>query len=195
MVGIIDFGSQYTQLIARTIRELKVYCEILHYSTTYEELKEKNFRVIVLSGGPGHIQEGKLKFDERILKGDFYILGICYGMQLIAKFFNGEILHGKIREYGKTIFYPDTKEKIFEGLKNETIVWMSHWDYVSKIPDNFKIIGKTQNIEIAAIRDKNGKIYGVQFHPEVYHTKEGKKYLKIFFIKYVDLNLNGIQNQ
>ncbi len=183
MVGIIDFGSQYTQLIARRIRELKIYCEILPCTTKYEELKEKNIKVVVLSGGPSHVYDEDLRFDERILNGEFYVLGICYGMQIIAKLKGGEVLHGKIREYGKTLFYPDLKEKIFSGLKKGTIVWMSHWDYVSKIPSGFKIIGKSENNEISAIRDKNGKIYGVQFHPEVIHTKEGKKIFKNFLSK------------
>jgi len=183
MVGIIDFGSQYTQLIARRIRELKIYCEILHHTIRYEELKRKNVKVIILSGGPGHVGEENLIFDKRILNGEFYVLGICFGMQLITKLFGGYVLHGKIREYGKTLFYPDIKEKIFNGLKKETVVWMSHWDYVSKIPKGFKIIGRTENIKISAIRDKNGKIYGVQFHPEVIHTKEGKKIFKNFLYK------------
>jgi len=180
MVGIIDFGSQYTQLIARRVRELKVYCEIFHYLTTYEKLKEKNVQTVILSGGPGHIEDKKLTLDERILHGNFYILGICYGMQLVAKIFGGQISHGKIREYGKTLFFPETGEKIFEGVKKETIVWMSHWDYVRKLPDGFKIIGRTETLQIAALRDTRGKIYGVQFHPEVIHTEEGKKIFRNF---------------
>jgi len=183
MVGIIDFGSQYTQLIARRIRELKIYCEILSYSIKYEELKEKNVNVVILSGGPGHVYDENLIFDKRILNGDFYVLGICYGMQLIAKLKGGEVSHGRIREYGKTLFYPDIKEKIFDGLNKETIVWMSHWDYVSKKPEGFKIIGRSENIEISAMVDKEGKIYGLQFHPEVVHTKEGKKIFKNFLYK------------
>ncbi|MCM8784900.1 MAG: glutamine-hydrolyzing GMP synthase [Candidatus Omnitrophica bacterium] len=188
MVAIIDFGSQYTQLIARRVRELKVYCEIFHFTTRYEELKDKNVNVLILSGGPGHISKKELDFDERIFKSkEFYILGICYGMQLIAKYFGGKVSHGKIREYGKTIFYPDTNEEIFKSLKKETIVWMSHWDYVSKLPKEFKIIGKTENVKIGAFRDKNKKIYGVQFHPEVIHTEEGKKILKNFLFNICNL--------
>jgi GMP synthase (glutamine-hydrolysing) len=183
MVGIIDFGSQYTQLIARRIRELKIYCEILSYSIKYEELKEKNVNVVILSGGPGHVYDENLIFDKRILNGDFYVLGICFGMQLIAHLKGGCVSKGEFREYGKTLFYPVTKEKIFSGVKKETIVWMSHWDYVSKIPEGFKIIGKTENIEISAMVDKEGKIYGLQFHPEVIHTKEGKKIFKNFLYK------------
>ncbi|MCX7917892.1 MAG: GMP synthase (glutamine-hydrolyzing), partial [bacterium] len=91
MIGIIDFGSQYTQLIARRIRELKFYCEILHHRTKLEELKVKGVKVIILSGGPGHVSNDELNFDVRILKSDFYILGICYGMQLIAKIFGGKV--------------------------------------------------------------------------------------------------------
>ncbi|MCM8772973.1 MAG: glutamine-hydrolyzing GMP synthase [Candidatus Omnitrophica bacterium] len=188
MVGIIDFGSQYTQLIARRIRELNIYCEIFHFTTKYEELKNKNVSVLILSGGPGHVDKENLRFDEKIFKNnEFYILGICYGMQLIAKYFGGKVSHGKVREYGKTIFYPDINEEIFEGLKKETIVWMSHWDYVSELPENFKVIGRTDNIKIGAFRDKNKKIYGLQFHPEVIHTKEGKKILKNFLFNICNL--------
>jgi len=183
MVGIIDFGSQYTQLIARRVRELKVYCEIFHYLTTYEKLKEKNVQIVILSGGPGHIEDKKLTLDKRILNGNFYILGICYGMQLLAKIFGGEISHGEIREYGKTLFFPETREKIFEGVKKETIVWMSHWDYVRKLPDSFQVAGRTENLQIAALRDTRGKIYGVQFHPEVIHTEEGKKIFRNFLFR------------
>ncbi|HOM27453.1 MAG TPA: glutamine-hydrolyzing GMP synthase [bacterium] len=191
MVGIIDFGSQYTQLIARRIRELNIYCEILHYSIKYEEIKNKNIKVLILSGGPGHISEDNINFDERILKSnEFFILGICYGMQIIAELFGGEVSHGNIREYGKTIFYPETNEEIFGGLKKETTVWMSHWDYVSKLPKNFKIIGKTENIKVGAFRDENKRIYGLQFHPEVIHTREGKKILKNFLFKICKLKKN-----
>jgi len=187
MVAIIDFGSQYTQLIARRIRELKVYSEIFPYNTKAKTLKEKGVKAVILSGGPSHIPEkGELPFDKEILKS-FYILGICYGMQLIGKIFGGNVSSGEKREYGKTIFYPDSKEKIFQNLKNETTVWMSHWDYVEKLPKGFKIIGKTDTCPIAAIRNNDRKIYGLQFHPEVIHTVEGKKILKNFLFQICNL--------
>ncbi|HOV22193.1 MAG TPA: glutamine-hydrolyzing GMP synthase [bacterium] len=183
MVGVIDFGSQYTQLIARRVREMNVYSEIFLPNIKIETLKEKDIKAIILSGGPGHIQKGIYKFDERIFDGSFYVLGICYGMQLISEFFSGKVEEGKKREYGKTIFYPDRKEEIFNNLKEKTIVWMSHWDIVKKTGNNFKIIGRTEISPITAIRDKNKKIYGLQFHPEVTHTEEGKKIISNFLFK------------
>jgi len=184
MVAIIDFGSQYTQLITRRIRELKVYSEIFPYNTKAKILKEKGAKAVILSGGPGHIPEkGIIPFDREILNGDFYILGICYGMQLIGKIFGGNVSSGEKREYGKTKFYPDRKEKIFQNLKNETTVWMSHWDYVEKLPEGFKIIGNTDTCRIAAMRNNDRKIYCLQFHPEVIHTVEGKKILKNFLFQ------------
>ncbi|MCM8809260.1 MAG: glutamine-hydrolyzing GMP synthase [Candidatus Omnitrophica bacterium] len=191
MVAIIDFGSQYTQLIARRIRELGIYCEIFPLSTKYEDLKNRNVKVLILSGGPGHVSEKDFDFDKRIFKSnEFYLLGICYGMQLIAKYFGGKVVHGNIREYGKTVFYPDTNEEIFKGLKDRTIVWMSHWDYVIKLPKKFKTIGKTEKIKIGALRDLNKKIYGVQFHPEVIHTEQGKQILKNFLFNICNLEVN-----
>ncbi len=183
MVGIIDFGSQYTQLIARRVREARVYSEIFPPDVKVEKLKEKGVKAIILSGGPGHIHKGTYEFDRNIFSGEFYILGICYGMQLIAEIYGGKVEEGKKREYGKTIFYPDRKELIFHNLKEKTTVWMSHWDITKKISDEFKIIGKTENCPIAAIRDKTKKIYGLQFHPEVTHTEEGKKIIRNFLFK------------
>ncbi|MCD6408641.1 glutamine-hydrolyzing GMP synthase [bacterium] len=188
MVGIIDFGSQYTQLIARRIRELRVYSEIYPPSVKYEDLKNKGVKGVILSGGPGHIHKGIVSFDKKIIEGDFYILGICYGMQLIAEIKGGKVEPGIKREYGKIIFYPDIKDKIFRGIKKETVVWMSHWDIVKKLPSGFISIGKTENCPFAAIKDKKSKIYGLQFHPEVVHTQEGKKILKNFLFEVAKLS-------
>jgi len=185
MVGIIDFGSQYTQLIARRIRELKVYSEIFPAGVVKKQtLREKGIKSVILSGGPGHIPKGKtIPFDKNILNGQFHVLGICYGMQLLGDFFGGKVHPGEKREYGKTFFFPDTKEEIFSGVKDKTVVWMSHWDYVKKVPSGFKVIGKTENCPVAAMKDKKRKIYALQFHPEVIHSKEGKKILKNFLYK------------
>ncbi|MCM8814773.1 MAG: glutamine-hydrolyzing GMP synthase [Candidatus Omnitrophica bacterium] len=184
MVAILDFGSQYTQLIARRVRELKIYCEIYPYNVPASNLKEKNVRVIILSGGPGHITESELSFvpDNEIFRGQFKILGICFGMQVIAKFFGGKVERGKVREYGKTVFYPE-KDIIFEDVPQSTVVWMSHYDQVTRLPDGFKIIGRTENCDIAAIKKNDGTIYGLQFHPEVLHTEKGKTILKNFLFK------------
>jgi len=180
MVAIIDFGSQYTQLIARRIRELKIFCEIFPSSVNLETLKGKNVSAVILSGGPGHIPAlEKIHFDDRIFE-NFFVLGICYGMQMIAKYYDGEVVPGDKREYGETVFYPDTSDIIFEGISEKTIVWMSHWDTVVKLPEGFKVIGRTDNTEIAAMKSVDGRIYGFQFHPEVVHTKEGSRMLKNF---------------
>jgi len=180
MVAVIDFGSQYTQLIARRIRELKIFCRIFPSSVSFEALKDDNISVVILSGGPGHIPFlNSIDFDRRILE-HFYILGICYGMQMTVKYFGGEVVPGDKREYGETVFYPDTSDRIFKGISKETVVWMSHWDSVSKLPEGFKVIGRTKNTEIAAMRSNNERVYGFQFHPEVVHTREGTAILKNF---------------
>lgn len=190
MVGIIDFGSQYTQLIARRVRECGIYSEIFPYTAGSETLKKKGMKALILSGGPGHIHSDEaLKFDRRIFD-NFCILGVCYGMQLIAEHFNGRVSPGNKREYGETLFYPKDGEPVFEGVKKETLVWMSHWDYVEKLPDNFIPIGKTANTEFAAMKSSNGRIFGIQFHPEVMHTKEGIKILRNFLYKICCLGKN-----
>ncbi|MCM8777132.1 MAG: glutamine-hydrolyzing GMP synthase [Candidatus Omnitrophica bacterium] len=182
MVAVIDFGSQYTQLIARRIRELNIYCEIFPSRVSLETLREKNVSAVILSGGPGHISAlEKMNFDDRIFD-NFFVLGICYGLQILAKHFGGEVASGEKREYGETVFYPDPDiyDKIFIGVPHKTIVWMSHWDTVIKIPYGFNIIGRTDNTDIAAMKSADGRIYGLQFHPEVVHTQEGKTILKNF---------------
>ncbi len=180
MVAIIDFGSQYTQLIARRVRELRIYCEIFPCTVKAPALEAKGVKAVILSGGPGHVHlDGGIDFDGEILSR-FYVLGVCYGMQLIAEYFGGRVSPGKRREYGETSFYPGKNEKIFSGVAKETVVWMSHWDYVKKLPEGFEVSGRTQNTEIAAMRSEDGKIHALQFHPEVVHTKEGTSILKNF---------------
>jgi len=191
MVAILDFGSQYTQLIARRVRELKIYCEIYPYNIRESFLREKNITAIILSGGPGHITETQISFlpDPEIFNGNYKILGICFGMQIIAKMHKASIIQPGKREYGKTVFYPE-KDIIFEGVENQTIVWMSHYDQVEQLPENFIPIGKTANCAIAALKNREGSIYGFQFHPEVVHTKNGKIMLKNFLYKIAKLKPN-----
>lgn len=188
MVVILDFGSQYTQLIARRIRELKIYCEIYPYNTPLSVFRSKDISAFILSGGPGHITESEISFmpDSEIFKSDYKILGICFGMQLIAKFFGGKVERAAAREYGKTIFFPE-KDKIFEGIPEKTIVWMSHYDQVTQLPPGFQSIGRTDNCKIAAMKNSSGTIYGLQFHPEVVHTEYGKTILKNFLYKVCNL--------
>ncbi|MDD3726566.1 MAG: glutamine-hydrolyzing GMP synthase, partial [Candidatus Ratteibacteria bacterium] len=190
MVAVIDFGSQYTQLIARRIRDLNVFCEIFPPSIKLETLRKKNVSAVILSGGPGHIPFlDRIHFDNKILD-NYAILGICYGMQLIAKYRDGEVVPGEKREYGETVFYPDTSESIFDGVSEKTIVWMSHWDTVVRLPEGFSVIGKTDNTSIAAMKSDDGRIYGFQFHPEVVHTQEGTTILKNFLYKICGLTPN-----
>jgi GMP synthase (glutamine-hydrolysing) len=180
MVGIIDFGSQYTQLIARRVRELKIYCEIFPYNVSFETLKGKNVRAVILSGSPGHVNLDSIKsFDKRIIEG-FCVLGICYGIQMLAACLGGRVIPGNVREYGETIFHPEENEEIYRGIGKETVVWMSHRDYVEKLPPGFVLTGSTKNTRIASMRSKDGKIQGLQFHPEVVHTREGKTIFKNF---------------
>ncbi len=188
MVAVLDFGSQYTQLIARRIRELKIYCEIYPYNVSESTLREKNTTAIILSGGPGHITESEITFspDPEIFNGRYKILGICFGMQVSAKLHGANIVHGEIREYGKTVFYPE-KDIIFEGIENRTVVWMSHYDQVENLPENFVSIGRTANCRIAAFKNQQGSVYGFQFHPEVIHTRHGKTMLKNFLYKVAGL--------
>ena len=180
MIAVLDFGSQYTQLIVRRIRELKIYCEIFPYNVSEEILKEKGIKVIILSGGPGSANEQKSYLpDKRIFEGDYLILGICYGMQIMGKIFGSNIIKGNIREYGKTTFYPE-KDVLFDGIKYPGTVWMSHYDIVENVPEGFYSIGKTDTCPIAAFKNTRGTFYGLQFHPEVVHTQDGKKILENF---------------
>jgi GMP synthase (glutamine-hydrolysing) len=180
MVGIIDFGSQYTQLILRRVRELKVYCEIFPFTVSFDTLKAKDVKAVILSGSPGHVDVDSIKsFDKRILE-NFYVLGICYGIQLLSVCFGGNVILGDTREYGETVFYPKENEEIYRGIGKETVVWMSHWDYVEKIPQGFVLTGSTKSTRIASMRSEDGKIHGLQFHPEVVHTREGKRIFKNF---------------
>ncbi len=188
MVVILDFGSQYTQLIARRVRELKIYCEIYPYNVPLSSLKDKNISAFIFSGSPGHITESEIFYmpDKEIFNGNYRILGICFGMQVIAKFSGGKVERGKVREYGKTVFYPE-KDIIFENVPESTIVWMSHYDQVTLLPERFISIGKTDNCPIAAMKNTEGTIYGLQFHPEVVHTQEGKTILKNFLYRVCNL--------
>ena len=180
---ILDFGSQYTQLIARRVRELGVYCEIFHHKSSIRSIKEFNPKGIILSGGPETVkQKGAPKVAEKIFELNIPILGICYGMQTIAKQLGGKVELANKREFG----HADLKLKnqaasLFKGISKKNIsVWMSHGDHVSKLPNGFKSCGVTSNSPIAAFFNPSKKIYGLQFHPEVTHTPQGKIILKNF---------------
>ncbi|WP_276946137.1 glutamine-hydrolyzing GMP synthase [Dialister micraerophilus] len=181
MIAIVDFGGQYAQLIARRVRECGVYCEILPYTKTAEEILESAPKGIILSGGPSSVnQENAPKIDEKIFHSGIPVFGICYGMQLMAQTLGGKVQKPEKREYGHTDFYRDGSCPLFEGVSKKTAVWMSHGDSVSEMPAGFGLSGHTDLTPTAAMSDEARRLYGVQFHPEVVHTPEGMKMLEQF---------------
>ncbi|MCX7857204.1 MAG: glutamine-hydrolyzing GMP synthase [Deltaproteobacteria bacterium] len=184
VVLILDFGSQYTQLIARKIRELGVYCEIHPYNIQTNQIKSFNPIGLVLSGGPKSVTESDAPIcDKEIFQLNIPILGICYGLQLIAHFFGGEVEKANRAEYGKTKMIVEKPDPLFYAVDGETRVWMSHKDRVIKMPEGFIGLARSENSPHAAIRSKEKPIYGVQFHPEVHHTEKGKEILKNFLFR------------
>jgi len=180
MILIIDFGSQYNQLIARRVRECHVYCQIVPPDIDIEKLKSLNPEGLILSGGPSSIYEKKSpKVDKRIFNLGIPILGICYGMQFMVDALGGEVKRAQRREYGFAEFTIKNEKQILKGI-DITTCWMSHGDSIVKLPSGFMTIASTDNTEIAAIAHRNKKIYGLQFHPEVEHTPQGKKIIKTF---------------
>lgn len=176
---IIDFGSQYVQLIARCIRENNVHSIVRTPSITYEEVLEFDPSGIILSGGPSSVHDqGAPKIDQKILDLECPILGICYGMQLTNSLLGGEIARSGRREYGRTQMTFKTESPLFKNIKSESVVWMSHCDKVTELPEEFEAIATSPDTEIAAFQHLMKGIYGVQFHPEVVHTEEGKKILE-----------------
>jgi GMP synthase (glutamine-hydrolysing) len=180
-VLIIDFGSQYTQLIARKVRESGIYCEIYPFSSRIEKIKDFNPAAIILSGGPSSVYDkGAPLISNEIFKIDVPFLGICYGMQLIAYLLSGEVKPAKNREYGYSKLEITKKSKLFAGCGDDDPVWMSHGDIIVSPPNDFIITSKTGNGNIASFENKEKKIYGLQFHPEVAHTICGHKILNNF---------------
>ncbi|MCS7164523.1 MAG: glutamine-hydrolyzing GMP synthase [Thermodesulfovibrio sp.] len=188
-IVVVDFGSQYTQLIARRIRELKVYSEIIPCNAPFSEIKKRNPSGIILSGGPASVyEEGAPTIDKEIFNLGIPILGICYGMQLIAYLLGGKVSRAEEREYGKAVLHIDDSSDIFADIPSETVVWMSHADKITEIPDGFIKLAHTENSPYAAMADKKRKIYALQFHPEVVHTEKGKKILENFVFKICGCN-------
>ncbi len=188
-VLILDFGSQYTQLIARKIRELGVYSEIMPFNTPLSTIREAGPSALVLSGGPQSVYE---KGAPHPAKGIFDlgvpVLGICYGVQLMAYFLGGEVIPTKMREYGFASLRVCDRSGLLAKVKDKEQVWMSHGDRLEKVPPGFIITGSTTNTQAAAIENPRRRFYGVQFHPEVIHTKEGRKILANFIF-----NLAGLE--
>ena len=180
-IVILDFGSQYTQLIARKVRELKFYAEIHPYNISINELKKLNSAGLILSGGPSSVYErGAPKPNNKIFDLEIPILGICYGLQLLALQYGGKVEPVKEREYGRAHLSAKSKAKLLSGIQSKSIVWMSHGDKVTKIPKGFKAIAVTDNSPHCVIADTKRNIYGLQFHPEVQHSVQGKTFLKNF---------------
>jgi GMP synthase (glutamine-hydrolysing) len=183
IILILDFGSQYTQLIARRIREEKVFCEIVPFNFPLSEAMKKPVRGIVLSGGPNSVLSEDAYFcDDGYFKLGVPILGICYGLQLIAKQFGGDLVASRSREYGRSRFSITTESHMWNGLPAEFTVWMSHGDSVSHLPNGFRQIGKTESVAYAAVEDADRRIFGLQFHPEVFHTEGGSRILSNFVL-------------
>ena len=182
---VIDYGSQYTQLIARRIRELQTYCEVIPFhKVNKKNLSDKSLCGIILSGGPNSVKDKKSpKLDDKIIAQGLPILGICYGMQLVCNKFGGKIAKSRLREYGHSIITTKGKSVLFEKIKTKNQVWMSHGDHVEQKPDEFTTTSLSNNKIISSIEHKNKKIFGLQFHPEVYHSLEGKKILSNFLFK------------
>ncbi|MBQ5387046.1 MAG: glutamine-hydrolyzing GMP synthase [Lachnospiraceae bacterium] len=178
-VIVIDFGGQYNQLVARRVRECQVYCEIYSYRTPLDEIKAMNPKGIILTGGPNSCYEpDSPTYTKELFELGIPVLGLCYGAQLMNHVLGGKVEKADNREYGKTATYIDGgKDSIFAGVEEETVVWMSHFDYISKPAPGFEILAHTADCPVAADADESRKLYAIQFHPEVLHTVRGKEIL------------------
>jgi GMP synthase (glutamine-hydrolysing) len=179
---IFDFGSQYTQLIARRVRELNVYCEIWPFNTS--KRTDSSVRGVILSGSPSSVRDSNAPLrDISDIKGRIPLLGICYGAQYLAHGFGGEVAPSKNREYGRAnLEITDGSSKLLRNITNGSQVWMSHADTIVKVPQSYRTLGSTSDVQIGAFVIEGEETYGIQFHPEVYHTKEGLKILKNFVV-------------
>ncbi len=179
---ILDFGSQYTQLIARRVRELNVYCEI-HPFNKIPEL-DSAFKGVILSGSPFSVRDENAPFpDLSKIKKLYPLLGVCYGAQFLAHNYGGKVLPSKHREYGRArLNYIDKDNKLMKGLDLDTQVWMSHGDNITEVPENYKVITSTSDVKFGGFKISDEETYGIQFHPEVYHTTQGKQLLENFLI-------------
>ncbi|MGG1517559.1 glutamine-hydrolyzing GMP synthase [Paenibacillus oryzisoli] len=181
MIVVLDFGGQYNQLIARRIRDLGVYSELLPFNTTVEKIRELNPKGIVFSGGPASVYgEGAPSVDARIYDLGLPILGICYGMQLIAHQLNGKVERAHTREYGKADLEFTNGSPLVKGLETKQTVWMSHGDHVSELPEGFVLEASTDSLPIAAMSNRDRNIHAVQFHPEVRHSVQGNEMISNF---------------
>jgi len=181
LIIVLDFGGQYNQLIARRVREEHVYCEVHPHTLSLEKIKEMNPKGIIFTGGPNSVYAPESPtYDKEILELGIPVLGLCYGSQLVAWLLGGRVETAPVSEFGKTEVEVDTSSKLFKGISEKTICWMSHTDYIAQVPDGFKITGSTPVCPAAAMECVEKKLYAMQFHPEVAHTREGKTMLRNF---------------
>ena len=180
-VIVIDFGGQYNQLVARRVRECNVYCEIYSYKTGIEQIKAMNPKGIILTGGPNSCYEADSPtYTRELFELGIPVLGLCYGAQLMMHILGGKVEKAAVREYGKTDVTVDTDSPLFTDVSKETVCWMSHFDYISKVAPGFEIVASTKDCPVAAAQNPKDKLYAIQFHPEVLHTVEGTKMLSNF---------------
>ena len=182
LVIVIDFGGQYNQLVARRVRECNVYCEIYSYKIDIDKIREMNPKGIILTGGPNSCYEADSPtYSKELFELGIPVLGLCYGAQLMQHILGGKVEKADVREYGKTNVIVDKKDSaIFKDVKEETICWMSHFDYISKVAPGFEITSHTVDCPVASVENTNQNLYAIQFHPEVLHTEEGTKMLSNF---------------
>ncbi len=178
---VLDFGGQYNQLIARRVRECNVYCEVHPHTLSLDKIKEMNPKGIIFTGGPNSVYgEDSPRCEKEIFELGIPILGICYGSQLMSYMLGGTVETAPVSEYGKTEVTVDTTSKLFDGVSEHTICWMSHTDYIAKAPEGFTITGHTPVCPVAAMELPEKNLYAVQYHPEVMHTQEGTKMIRNF---------------
>jgi len=180
-VVVIDFGGQYNQLVARRVRECNVYCVIYSYRTPLDKILAMNPKGIILTGGPSSVyEEGAATCKKELFETGIPVLGLCYGAQLMSHVLGGEVKRAEHREYGKTETFFDTTSPLFTDLPDKNIVWMSHFDYISKLAPGFTSVAHTDSTPVAAAQNVDKKLYAIQFHPEVLHTENGTKMLYNF---------------
>ena len=183
-VLILDFGSQVTQLIARRVRELNIYCEIHPFN--HVKVDVNDYQAVILSGSPYSVRSEEAPHpDLSQIKGKKPLLGICYGAQYLAHFYGGKVGASNSREYGRAnLSFIDHSSELFNGIKEGSQVWMSHSDTIIDMPDHYKVIASTDDVVNAAYKIEGEETYAIQFHPEVYHTKDGTKLLENFLVTY-----------
>jgi GMP synthase (glutamine-hydrolysing) len=184
LVAVLDFGSQYSQLIARRIREMGVYCKIVRHDISKDELVQLEPLALVLSGGPASVLEpDHPSMHREILSLDIPVLGICYGMQLMAQMLGGAVEKGRGGEYGLAFIETTQSAGIFQNMTSPLDVWMSHGDHVAVVPEGFHVLASTSDCPIASMVDEKGKMFGIQFHPEVVHTPKGAEIIRNFLFR------------